>query len=209
MVCSGSGRGRTRTACPAVAVSNDHCADGETCWRQTPYVTAYTHHGRWIRARPACPRHRDAPAAATGRSAEATNRHQVWRRPSPPTPYSRPACSLSDAAPSGTQLHRRPAPGTRRDHHCGRSPVTPSTTAGRYDRRSFALSGLPRSRVRFLHAQPRPDDRPCAAAEREGSRPTDAGTAGSEAGFRPACAPFPGSNHHGATLRTTNSAARR
>ena len=78
-------------------------------------------------------------------------------------------------------------------------PWTPSTTAGRYDRRSFALSDLLRSHVRFLHARPRPDDWPCAAAEREESHPTDAKTAESEATSRPACAPFPGSNHHGAT----------
>jgi hypothetical protein len=154
------------------------------------------------------PRHRNAPAAATGRSAVATNRHQVWRRPSPPTPHWRPACLLSDAAPSRTQQHRQPTPGTRRGHHCRRSPFTPSTT-GRSDQRSIAPPGLPRSHATFLHARPRSHDWPCAAAEPEGSHPTDAGTAGSEAAFRPACAPFPGSNHHGATSPTTDSAARR
>ena len=56
------------------------------------------------------PRHRNAPAAATARSAVSTNRHQVWHRPSPPTPHSRPACSLSDAAPARTQPYRQPAP---------------------------------------------------------------------------------------------------
>src|ERR1700737_3707361 len=85
----------------------------------------------------------------------------------------------------------------------------PARQPGRYDRRSFALAGLPRSYVRFLHARPRPDDWPCAAAEPEESHPTDVGTAGSEAAFRPACALFPGWNHHGATLPTTDSAARR
>src|ERR1700744_281446 len=44
--CSGSGRDRMRTACRVVAVSGDHCADGETCWCRTPSVTACTHPGR-------------------------------------------------------------------------------------------------------------------------------------------------------------------
>ena len=103
-----------RTACRAVAVSDDHCADGETCWHRMPSVTACTHHGRWIRARPACPRHRDAPAAATRRSAVATNRHPVWRRPHPLAPHSPPACSLSGAAPGRTRQRRRPMPGRQR-----------------------------------------------------------------------------------------------
>jgi hypothetical protein len=53
-----------------------------------------------------------------------------------------------------------------------------STTAGRYDQRSNAPSGLQRSHARFLHARPNSDGWPCAAAEPEGSHPTDAGTAG-------------------------------
>jgi len=45
-------RGRMRTARRAGLVSDDHYADGETYWRRAPSVTACTHHGRSIRARP-------------------------------------------------------------------------------------------------------------------------------------------------------------
>ena len=86
---------------------NDHRSDGETCCRRVPSATAvHVTVDGFVRD----PRHRNAPAAATGRSAVSTNRHQVWHRPSPPTPHSRPACSLSDAAPARTQPYRQPAP---------------------------------------------------------------------------------------------------
>jgi hypothetical protein len=106
--------------------------------------------------------------------------------------------TLGRRALSNAAAHRQPARGTRHGHHCARSPSTPSTTAGRYDQRSIAPSDQPQSHVIFLHARPRLNDWPCAAAEPEESHPTDAETAGSEATFHPACAPFPESNHHDA-----------
>ena len=70
--CCGSGPDRASTACRAAVESDGHSADGETCWRRRHSATAWTHHGRSTRARPASPRHRDVPAAATGRSAAVT-----------------------------------------------------------------------------------------------------------------------------------------
>jgi hypothetical protein len=105
------------SACLAAAGSGDHCAHGETCGRRTSSAMAYTHRGGWIRARPTWQGRRDAPAAATARSAVVTNRHRAWPRPAPPTRYRRPACSPSDGAPCQTPQHRQPARGTRDDHH--------------------------------------------------------------------------------------------
>ena len=60
--CCGSGPDRASTACRAAVESDGHSADGETCWRRRHSATAWTHHGRSTRARP----------AATGRSAAVT-----------------------------------------------------------------------------------------------------------------------------------------
>ena len=207
--CCGSGRDRANASFRAAVGSNARSADGETCWRQTLSATAYTGHDRSIHGRSASPRHRETPAAATGRSAAVTNRRPACRRPHHVAPGWSRACLVSGAAPARTPPRRRPMPGRRRGHHCGQSPAIPSTTVGRSAARSPVPTGRPRSRVRSPHAQPGSVDWLCAAAGSAGSRPIDAGIAGSGAASHPACVPSRGSHHRAATLPRSDPAVRR
>ncbi len=178
----------------------ERCFAGSgTWWRQILSATAYTSHDRSTRERSASTCHRQTPAAATGRSAAATSRRRACRRPHPVVPGWRRACSVSVAAPVRTPLRRRPMPGRHRGHHCGQSPATPSTTAGRYARRSSLPTSRLQPRVRSPHALPGSDDRLCAAAGSAGYRPIHASNVGSSAASHPACAPSRGSRPHAAT----------
>jgi len=73
---------RRRDRLPSGRGSDDRCADGGTCWRQTLSARAHTDRGRSIHERSASPRLRETPVAATGRSVAVTSgRTTGWCSP--------------------------------------------------------------------------------------------------------------------------------